>query len=137
MPDHLNSNHAGFVGNVHVRNVSLTYPGAELKALNQVSFEVLPNSSIAIVGPSGSGKSSLARALVGVWPPLVGHVRLDGADIYQWNKDELGKYIGYLPQDIDDGELQIESKCFSIFSITSSSSSGCLLNSRSIMLKLV
>jgi ATP-binding cassette subfamily C exporter for protease/lipase len=88
-------------GEISVENLAVRAPGTKVNVFTSVNFKLDVGSSLAIIGPSGSGKSSLARALVGVWPPLVGHVRLDGADIYQWNKDELGKYIGYLPQDIE------------------------------------
>jgi len=70
-------------------------------AIKNLSFNLLPGDVLGVIGPSGAGKSTLARLLVGVWPAAAGYVRLDGADIYQWNKDELGPNIGYLPQDIE------------------------------------
>ena len=69
--------------------------------MHNVSFAIQPGDVLGIIGPSASGKSTLARLLVGIWPVSEGIVRLDNADIYQWNKDELGPYIGYLPQDIE------------------------------------
>jgi len=69
--------------------------------LKNLNFSVVPGDLLGVIGPSGSGKSTLARLLVGVWPATTGQVRLDGADIFQWNKGELGPYIGYLPQDIE------------------------------------
>ncbi len=66
-----------------------------------VSLSLAPGESLGIIGPSASGKSTLARALLGIWPVLSGSVRLDGVDIFNWNKEELGPYIGYLPQDIE------------------------------------
>ena len=66
-----------------------------------ISFGVPAGSVVGIIGPSASGKSTLARALMGVWVPQHGTVRLDGADISNWDKEELGPYLGYLPQDIE------------------------------------
>ncbi|MES2127074.1 MAG: type I secretion system permease/ATPase [Pseudomonadota bacterium] len=88
-------------GAVGVEGVTAAPPGAPAAVLKGVSFGIAAGDVLGIIGPSGSGKSTLARLLVGVWPAAVGKVRLDGADMHQWNKGELGPYIGYLPQDIE------------------------------------
>ena len=69
--------------------------------LKGVTFGLNPGDVLGVIGPSASGKSTLARLLVGVWPAANGKVRLDGVDVYGWNKAELGPYIGYLPQDVE------------------------------------
>ncbi len=76
-------------------------PRSPVQILKGVTFRVAPGGSLAIVGPSASGKTTLARLLVGVWPAMQGKVRLDGNDIYQWDKEELGQHIGYLPQNVE------------------------------------
>jgi len=76
-------------------------PGVRTPVVKNLSFGILAGDVLGVIGPSGSGKSTLARLLVGVWPAAMGKVRLDGADIYQWNKAELGPHVGYLPQDIE------------------------------------
>ena len=88
-------------GNLSVEQVTAAPPNAPVAVLKSVSFQIQAGDCLGIIGPSGSGKSTLARLLVGVWRAAVGKVRLDGADVYLWNKDELGPYIGYLPQDIE------------------------------------
>jgi ATP-binding cassette, subfamily C, bacterial exporter for protease/lipase len=88
-------------GKVSLEAVTALPPGANKPALSNLSFAVAPGDVLGVVGPSGAGKSTLARVLVGVWPSAAGKVRLDGADIFQWNKAELGPSIGYLPQDIE------------------------------------
>src|SRR5471032_387583 len=89
------------LGAISVEAVTASPPGSKLPVLKGLSFAIAPGDVLGVVGPSGSGKSTLARLLVGVWPAMMGQVRLDGADIYQWNKGELGPNIGYLPQDIE------------------------------------
>jgi ATP-binding cassette, subfamily C, bacterial exporter for protease/lipase len=88
-------------GALTVEGVTAAPPGSQAPILKGVSFGILPGDVLGIIGPSGSGKSTLARLLVGIWPSMMGKVRLDSADIYQWNKAELGPHIGYLPQDIE------------------------------------
>jgi ATP-binding cassette subfamily C exporter for protease/lipase len=88
-------------GKVSVEGITAAPPGSNVPVLAQLTFAINAGDVLGIIGPSGSGKSTLARLLVGVWPALAGKVRLDGADIYQWNKEELGPNIGYLPQDVE------------------------------------
>jgi ATP-binding cassette, subfamily C, type I secretion system permease/ATPase len=84
-----------------VTNVAVLPPGSERLAVTDISFELKSGQGLAIIGPSGSGKSSLARALVGVWQPARGNVRLDRATLDQWSSGVLGQHIGYLPQDVE------------------------------------
>ncbi|HYD61490.1 MAG TPA: type I secretion system permease/ATPase [Noviherbaspirillum sp.] len=89
------------VGVVAVEGVTAAPPGSPVAVIKGLSFGIQPGDALGLIGPSGSGKSTLARLLVGIWPAAVGKVRLDGADIYHWNKDQLGPHIGYLPQDVE------------------------------------
>jgi ATP-binding cassette subfamily C exporter for protease/lipase len=88
-------------GALRLEGVSTAAPGSKQIILKNLSFEIEAGDCVAVIGPSSSGKSTLARLLVGVWPALGGTVRLDGADLYRWSKDELGPHLGYLPQDIE------------------------------------
>lgn len=76
-------------------------PGAVAPILRGVQFALIRGEVLAVVGPSASGKTTLARLLTGIWPSLNGKVRLDGVDVYAWKKAELGPHVGYLPQDVD------------------------------------
>ena len=89
------------LGQISLESVTAIPPGASEAAIKNLSFTLMPGDVLGVIGPSGAGKSTLARLLVGVWPARVGNVRLDGADVYQWNKDELGPHVGYLPQDVE------------------------------------
>ncbi|MDH4580636.1 type I secretion system permease/ATPase [Pseudomonas sp. BN415] len=88
-------------GALSVEQAMSAAPGGVSTILRGINFSLSPGEALGIIGPSAAGKSTLARLLVGVWPAQSGKVRLDGADIYQWNKEELGPWIGYLPQDVE------------------------------------
>ena len=84
-----------------VEAVSASPPGVPKIVVQDITFELEAGQGLGIIGPSGSGKSSLVRLLVGVWQPVRGNVRLDGAALDQWASDALGRHIGYLPQDVE------------------------------------
>lgn len=88
-------------GNLLVEHLVVAAPGYPVPILRGLNFSVAKGTTLVVLGASASGKSTLTRALLGVWPSSGGKVRLDGADVYQWNKDELGQYVGYLPQEVD------------------------------------
>ena len=84
-----------------VENVSIVPPGDQRVIVHEVTFALEAGNGLGVIGPSGSGKSSLVRALVGVWQPVRGKVRLDAAALDQWSSDVLGRHVGYLPQDVE------------------------------------
>ena len=84
-----------------VEGVSIVPPGDQRVIVQDVTFALEAGSGLGVIGPSGSGKSSLVRAFVGVWQPVRGKVRLDGAALDQWSSDALGRHVGYLPQDVE------------------------------------
>ena len=88
-------------GHINVENIIVSPPGSRTPVIKGISFAVPAGFVVGVIGPSASGKSTLARALLGIWVPQHGVVRLDGADISSWDKHELGPHIGYLPQDIE------------------------------------
>jgi ATP-binding cassette subfamily C protein EexD len=94
-------------GQIRIEQVTIVPPGSRIMAVKGVSFDLDAGETLGIVGPSASGKSSLARAILGIWPAYAGKVRLDGADISSWDRNELGPHVGYLPQDIElfDGTI--------------------------------
>ena len=88
-------------GHIQVENLIVNPPGSKSAVIRNISFVAPAGDIVGIVGPSAAGKSTLARALLGIWPPQHGTVRLDGADISAWDKQKLGAHLGYLPQDIE------------------------------------
>lgn len=88
-------------GKLLAEGVSYVIPGTNTPILRNISFDLEPGEAMAIVGPSASGKSSLCRLMVGVWKPSQGAMRLDGAEVHQWDRTDFGRYVGYLPQSVD------------------------------------
>ncbi len=89
------------LGKLSAEGVNFAPMGAQRLVLTNVNFSLDPNEVLGVIGPSGAGKSTLARLLVGIWKPMNGVVRLDGADVFTWDRADFGKYVGYLPQDTE------------------------------------
>jgi ATP-binding cassette subfamily C exporter for protease/lipase len=88
-------------GLLSVESVAAGPPGQQQSILRGIQFALTPGEALAVVGPSGAGKTTLSRLLVGLWPTQAGRVRLDGADVFSWDKQELGPHLGYLPQGVE------------------------------------
>lgn len=88
-------------GAISVEGLVSVIPGSRNQVLTGITFALEPGEVLAVIGPSGAGKSSLVRHLVGVWQPLAGAVRIDGAELQHWDPEKLADYIGYLPQDVE------------------------------------
>lgn len=87
------------LGEISVEAVSFSFGNTAI--LHDISLHLKPGTVLAVIGPSASGKSTLCKLLLGIWPPASGKIRLDGADLASWNSEKLGAYLGYLPQDVD------------------------------------
>jgi PrtD family type I secretion system ABC transporter len=88
-------------GHLSVSQATVVPPGHNKAVLADIDFQLKPGQALAVVGPSAAGKTSLVRLLIGIWKPVKGSVRLDGVEISDWNHDELGPQIGYVPQEIE------------------------------------
>jgi len=88
------------VASLKVENITVAAPGSGRVLLSDVNFELKAGQALGIIGPSGGGKTTLVRAITGIWPVLRGSIRLDDAELTQWDDEALGKFMGYLPQDV-------------------------------------
>jgi ATP-binding cassette subfamily C protein/ATP-binding cassette subfamily C protein EexD len=88
-------------GRLAVERVSYAFPGQGVALIKGVNFALSPGESLAVIGPSAAGKTTLIRLLIGTLAPSAGTVRLDGADVYQWMREDFGRHVGYLPQDVE------------------------------------
>ena len=87
--------------NLRVEAVSVAVPGGQKLIIQDVAFSLKSGQALGVIGPNAAGKSTLARALVGVWAPARGMIRLDGAALDQWAPESIGRHIGYLPQNVE------------------------------------
>ena len=87
--------------NLVLEGLTVAIPGTQRIVLNQISFEIKAGQALAVIGPSAAGKSTLGRAMVGIWLLARGSARLDGAALERWSPDALGRHIGYMPQEVD------------------------------------
>jgi ATP-binding cassette subfamily C protein/ATP-binding cassette subfamily C protein EexD len=94
-------------GRMSVERVTFGFPGQPVAIIKGVSFSLSAGESLAVIGPSAAGKTTLIRLLIGTLQPSAGTVRLDGADVFTWMREDFGKYVGYLPQDVElfDGSV--------------------------------
>ena len=88
-------------GQITLEDLVITVPGRQEPILNGVTLTIEPGTSVALIGPSAAGKSTLARAILGLYPPARGRACLDGADVQNWDRTQLGQSVGYLPQDVE------------------------------------
>ncbi|MCS4089860.1 type I secretion system permease/ATPase [Rhizobium sp. BK176] len=87
-------------GDLSVEQLHCFVPGTQSRVIKGVDLKLPAGETMVVIGPSGAGKTSFTKALMGLWPSMSGHVRLDGADLRQWNREQLGRSVGYLPQNV-------------------------------------
>lgn len=88
-------------GSIQLENAVVVPPGSKVAVLKGINITIDKGDIVGVIGPSGAGKSTLARAVLGIWPTANGAIRLDGAEVFNWDRQHLGQFIGYLPQDIE------------------------------------
>ena len=88
-------------GRIQLENAAVVPPGGKVAVIKGINISIDKGDIVGVIGPSGAGKSSLARAVLGIWPTANGAIRLDGAEVFNWDRQHLGQFIGYLPQDIE------------------------------------
>jgi ATP-binding cassette subfamily C protein len=93
---------------LNMEKATIAVPGSGQVILSDISFQLEAGQALGVIGPSAGGKTTMVRALTGIWPALRGSVRLDGADLSQWREDEIGQHIGYMPQDVSLMDATIE-----------------------------
>lgn len=89
------------MGAIQLEQIVVAPPNAKVPVIKGVSLAIDSGDSVGVIGPSGAGKSTLIKAMLGIWPASNGKIRLDGVDVFSWDRIELGSYIGYLPQDVE------------------------------------